>query len=161
MQNTRLDLADIRILDHLQDHARASNNELAEVAHLSPSQCHRRVKRLEGQGIIKGYQALLDPAMVGMEITIFVNISLDAHGPNPAQTFIDAIRDVPEVLECYSVTGDTDYLIKATLPSLNAMSQFLMHRLVQVPGVGSIKTSVVVEEIQRKSKLALESLALR
>lgn len=156
MHKIALDSADIRILKHLQQHARASNNELAEVAHLSPSQCHRRVKRLEEQGIIVGYRTMLNPAAVGIQLTIFIAVSLDAHGHDPAQSFIDAISDVPEVLECYSVTGDTDYLIKACLPDLAAMSQFLMHGLIQLPGVSSIKTSVVVDEIVRRFDLPLK-----
>jgi len=147
MQNPALDAADIRILAHLQRHAKASNHDLAEVAFLSPSQCHRRVKRMESLGIIRGYRVDIDPVALGQEITIFVNVSLDAHGPNPAQRFSEAIREVPEVIECYSLTGETDYLIKARLSNLKAMSEFLMHRLMSVPGVGSIKTSVVVQEI--------------
>lgn len=148
MHDRALDAADLRILAHLQGNAKASNQELAEVAFLSPSQCHRRVKRLESLNIIRGYSARIDPQALGLEITIFVNVSLDAHGPNPAQRFSEAISQVPEVIECYSLTGETDYLIKARLSSLKAMSEFLMHRLMAVPGVGSIKTSVVVEEIE-------------
>ncbi|WP_428608138.1 Lrp/AsnC family transcriptional regulator [Sedimenticola sp.] len=151
MQYSPLDVADLRILAHLQNHAKASNQELAEVAFLSPSQCHRRVKRLEALNIIRGYTAQIDPQALGLEITIFVNVfnvSLDTHGSNPALRFSDAIKTVPEVIECYSLTGETDYLIKARLPNLKAISEFLMHRLMSVPGVGSIKTSVVVEEIE-------------
>ncbi|MCW9034698.1 MAG: Lrp/AsnC family transcriptional regulator [Rhodospirillales bacterium] len=155
MQKPELDAADLRILAHLQENARASNNELAEIAFLSPSQCHRRVKRLEGMGVIKGYVTLIDPNAVGMDISIFVSVSLDAHGVNPAQTFIDAIKDVPEVLECYSVTGETDYLLKVCLPDLKAMSEFLMHRLVEMQGVGSVKTSVIVDEIQHSTAIPL------
>ena len=157
MQNSALDAADLRILAHLQQDAKASNHALAEVAFLSPSQCHRRVKRLESLGIIRGYSVDIDPVALGLEITIFVNVSLDAHGPNPAQRFSEAIREVPEVIECYSLTGETDYLIKARLSNLKALSGFLMHRLMSVPGVGSIKTSVVVEEIPCAASLATGS----
>lgn len=154
MQQVALDQADMRILAHLQDNARASNNELAEVACLSASQCHRRVKRMEELGVIKGYTTIINPEAIGLAITLFVNVSMDAHGPNPAQRFIEAIKEVPEVIECYSVTGETDYLIKARLPDLGSMSDFLMHRLMDVPGVASIKTSVVVEEIGCSDQLA-------
>ena len=150
-----LDAADMRILALLQQNARASNAELAEVAFLSPSQCHRRVKRLEEVGVIKDYVTLVDPEAVGMGITIYVAVSMDAHGKNPAQKFIDAIKEVPEVQECYSLTGETDYLLRVCLPDLKAMSELLMHRLMQVPGVGSIKTSVVVEEILRNTAVPL------
>ena len=158
MHNKRLDAADVRILVHLLKNAKASNHELAEVAFLSPSQCHRRVKRLEALQIIRGYTVQLDPQALGQEITLFVNVSLDAHGPNPALRFSEAIREVPEVVECYSLTGETDYLIKARLPNLKAMSEFLMHRLMSVPGVGSIKTSVVVDEIECLPTLPTELL---
>ncbi|MCW8889477.1 MAG: Lrp/AsnC family transcriptional regulator [Sedimenticola sp.] len=158
MHNKQLDTADIRILAHLMNNAKASNHELAEVAFLSPSQCHRRVKRLEALKIIQGYTVQLNPQALGQEITLFVNVSLDAHGPNPALRFSEAIREVPEVVECYSLTGETDYLIKARLPHLKAMSEFLMHRLMSVPGVGSIKTSVVVDEIACQPTLPAELL---
>ncbi|MCW8945686.1 MAG: Lrp/AsnC family transcriptional regulator [Sedimenticola sp.] len=158
MHDKRLDTADIRILAHLLTNAKSSNHELAEVAFLSPSQCHRRVKRLESLQIIRGYTVLLDSHALGQEITLFVNVSLDAHGPNPALHFSEAIREVPEVVECYSLTGETDYLIKARLPHLKAMSEFLMHRLMSVPGVGSIKTSVVVDEIECQPKLPSDLL---
>lgn len=156
MHNPALDAADLRILAHLQRNAKASNHDLAEVAFLSPSQCHRRVKRMESLGIIRGYSVDIDPVALGQEITIFVNVSLDAHGPNPAQRFSEAIGEVPEVIECYSLTGETDYLIKARLSNLKAMSEFLMHRLMSVPGVGSIKTSVVVQEIPCNGGVGLE-----
>jgi len=158
MQSDTFDSADIRILSHLQMNAKASNNELAEIAFLSASQCHRRVKRLEELGVIEGYSARINAKAIGLGITIFVNVSLDAHGPHPAQSFTESIRDVPEVIECYSVTGETDYLIKARLANLDAMSEFLMHRLMQVTGVGSIKTSVVVEEIQNNHGLPLQQM---
>ena len=160
MQHKPIDATDMRILAHLQKDARASNNELAEVAYLSPSQCHRRVKRMEELGVIQGYSVDIDPQALGMEICIFVNVSLDAHGPNPAQHFSESIQEVPEVCECYSVTGETDYLIKARLPNLKAMSEFLMHRLMQVPGVGSIKTSVVVEEMTCAKEAGLTTHSL-
>jgi len=150
-----LDAADLRILALLQQNARASNAELAEVAFLSPSQCHRRVKRLEEIGIIKDYVTVIDAEAVGMGITIYIGVSMDAHGKNPAQKFIDAIKEVPEVMECYSLTGETDYLLRVCLPDLKSMSELLMHRLMQVPGVGSIKTSVVVEEILRSTAVPL------
>lgn len=158
MQPEPFDAADIRILSHLQTDAKASNQELAEVAFLSASQCHRRVKRLEELGVIEGYSARINPKAVGLGITIFVNVSLDAHGSDPAKRFTESIRGVPEVIECYSVTGETDYLIKARLANLDAMSEFLMHRLMQVDGVGSIKTSVVVEEIRKSYDVPLSQL---
>ena len=119
------------------------------------------MKRLEQIGVIRGYVALIDGEAVGMGITIYVAVSMDAHGKNPAQKFIDAIKEVPEVQECYSLTGETDYLLRVCLPDLKAMSELLMHRLMQVPGVGSIKTSVVVEEILRSSALPLTKEKLR
>lgn len=155
MQGMALDPADVRILAYLQAHGRASNAELADVAFLSASQCHRRVKRLESEGIIRGYRAELDPASVGLDISAFVHVSLSAHGESPATAFVDALDDLPEVLECYSLAGDTDYLLKVVMPNLQAFSDFLMHTLMPMPGIGSVKSYVVLEEIRREGALPL------
>jgi Lrp/AsnC family transcriptional regulator, leucine-responsive regulatory protein len=155
MHEIALDAADIKLIQHLQSNARASNAELAEIALLSPSQCHRRVRRLETLGVIKGYTAEIDAAAVGLDISAFVHVSLGSHGGNPAQAFVEAIADIPEIMECYSLTGDTDYLLRVVMPSLAAFSDFLMHRLIALPFIGSVKSYIVLEEVRRLRALPL------
>ncbi|MDP6427241.1 MAG: Lrp/AsnC family transcriptional regulator [Rhodospirillales bacterium] len=153
-----LDAADIRIASHLQTNARASNAELAETVHLSPSQCHRRVKRLEELGVIAGYRAELDRHALGLGIFAFVQVSLATHAKNPTKAFEDAIADFPQILECYSLTGDTDYLMRVAFPDLDAFSEFLMERIITLPMVGSVKSSIVLDEVRRGSGLPLHHL---
>lgn len=154
-----IDAADIKILDYLQKNARASNNELAEIALLSASQCHRRVKKLEKAGIIKGYVAEVDPQSVGLEINAFVHVTLGTHGENPAKSFIAAINQIQEIQECYSLTGDTDYLLRVAMPNLPAFSDFLMHKLMPLPMIGSFKSNIVLEEVRKRQRLPLGHLA--
>ena len=159
MQGMALDAADVRILNHLQTHGRASNAELAEIAFLSASQCHRRVKRLEAEGIINGYRAEVDPAAVGLDISAFIHVSLSAHGENPAIAFVEAVESLPAVTECYSLAGDTDYLLRVAMPTLQAFSEFLMNELIPLPGIGSVKSYVVLEEIRRSRALPIAEIS--
>ncbi len=159
MHNLEFDAVDLKILDHLQKNARASNNDLANIAILSASQCHRRVKRLEKIGVIKGYSAEIDPLQVGLEINAFVHVTLGTHGENPAKSFIAAIEQIQEIQECYSLTGDTDYLLRVAMPSLPAFSDFLMHKLMPLPMIGSFKSNIVLEEVRKRHRLPLGHLA--
>ncbi len=159
MQNIDIDAADLKILGHLQKNAKASNNELADIALLSPSQCHRRVKRLEKMGIIKGYVAEIDPLSVGLEIIAFVHVTLGTSGENPAKSFVAAIDQISEIQECYSLTGDTDYLLRVSMPSLPAFADFLMHKLMPLTMIGNFTSNIVLEEICKRHRLPLEHLA--
>ncbi len=153
-----LDAADIKILNHLQVNARASNAELSEIALLSVSQCHRRVKRLENAKIIRGYSAELDAARVGLDINAFVHVTLGSHEENRVQAFVDAIELIDEIQECYSVTGDADYILRVSMPNLAIFSDFMMHQLMPLPMVGNVKSYIVLENVRDSNRLPLGHL---
>lgn len=158
LHQLEFDAADVKILGHLQINAKASNAELAEIAHLSASQCHRRVKRLEEIGVIESYGAKLNAGALKLDIHGFIQITLGTHGENPAKAFEKAVESMPEVLECYSLTGDTDYLIRVSMPNLQAFSDFLMHQLMPLPFIQNVKSSLVLEEVRRRGDLPLGHL---
>ncbi len=143
-----LDRTDRRILSHLQSHGRASNLELAEAARLSPAQSLRRHRRLEERGFIAGYEARLVPAALGLTVVAFVHVSMERGHIRDLPRFKALIGDMAEVQECYSVTGDYDYVIKVVTRDLKALSGFLMDRLMRLPGVTGVRSSVCLDEIK-------------
>lgn len=143
-----LDRIDLRILGHLQSHGRATNLELAEVAHLSPAQCNRRHRRLEEQGYVQRYEARLDAARLGLGVTAFVHVTMERGHMKEVEKFRVAIRRTPEVLECHAVTGDFDYVLKVVTPDLKALSEFLLKTLAQLPGVNAVRSSVCLDEVK-------------
>ena len=153
-----LDAADVKILNHLQTNARASNADLAEAANLSASQCYRRVKRLEDSQIIKGYSAEIDGARVGLDINAFVHVTLGSHEENRVKAFVDAIEHIEEIQECYSVTGDADYILRVSMPNLAIFSDFMMHQLMPLPMVGNVKSYIIMENLRKSIRLPLGHL---
>jgi Lrp/AsnC family leucine-responsive transcriptional regulator len=143
------------MLRHLQAHGRASNLELAEVAQLSPAQSHRRHRRLEELGFISRYEARLNPERLGLSVVAFIHVAMEKGHIREVRKFIDVIADLPEILECYSVTGDFDYVIKVVAQDLSALSRFLMETLMRLPGVNSVRSSVCLDEIKCTSALPL------
>ena len=155
MYDLDFDRIDRKILGFLQDHGRASNLELAEAASLSPAQSHRRHRRLEEQGFIAGYETRLNAARIGLNVVAFIHVAMEKGHIRDLKSFTDAIVDLPEVLECYSVTGDFDYVIKVVARDLKSLSQFLMDKLMRLPGVNSVRSSVCLDEIKCTSALPL------
>lgn len=155
MQKIELDPIDRKMLRHLQAHGRASNLELAEVAQLSPAQSHRRHRRLEELGFISRYEARLNPERLGLSVVAFIHVAMEKGHIREVRKFIDVIADLPEILECYSVTGDFDYVIKVVAQDLSALSRFLMETLMRLPGVNSVRSSVCLDEIKCTSALPL------
>ena len=155
MQDLELDRIDLRILDHLQRDGRATNLELAQTAGLSPAQAHRRHRRLEEQGVIARYEARLVPARLGLSVVAFIHVAMEKGHLRELPRFQDLIADIPEVLECYSVTGDFDYVIKVIARDLKSLSQLLMDRLMRLPGVDSVRSSVCLDEIKCTGALPL------
>jgi DNA-binding Lrp family transcriptional regulator len=150
-----LDRIDRKILAFLQDHGRASNLELAEAAGLSPAQCHRRHRRLEEEGFIARYETRLNPARVNLNVVAFVHVAMEKGHIRDLSKFTDVLVGLPEILECYSVTGDFDYVVKVIARDLKALSQFLMEKLMRLPGVSSVRSSVCLDEIKCTSALPL------
>jgi Lrp/AsnC family leucine-responsive transcriptional regulator len=150
-----MDQIDRKILDYLQQNGRASNLELAEVAKLSAAQCHRRHKRLETAGFIMRYETRLDPERLGLFVIAFVHVSMEKGHIHNLPTFKTTILDVPQILECYSVTGDFDYVLKVIAPDLKALSDFLMEKLMRIPGVNGVRSSVCLDELKSTNALPL------
>ncbi|MCB2006557.1 MAG: Lrp/AsnC family transcriptional regulator [Burkholderiaceae bacterium] len=155
MQTIELDRTDLRMLAFLQLHGRASNLELAEAVNLSTSQCHRRHRRLEEIGVITGYETRLDANQLGLGVTAFVHVSMEKGHMANLRKFTDAIRALPEVLECFSVTGDFDYVLKVMARDLKALSQFLMDTLMTLPSVDNVRSSVCLDRIKSTGALPL------
>ena len=119
-----LDGIDYRILARLQDNARISNSDLAREIGLSPSPCLRRVRDLENSGAIKGYAALLEPAVVGLPVSVFVQVTLERQVETALEDFERTVLARPEVMECYLMTGDADYLMRIVVADVRGMSNF-------------------------------------
>ena len=153
-----IDRYDRILLKALQENGRASNVELSEQANLSPPQCYRRVRRLEADGIIRGYAAQVAPAAIGLGVVAFVSLTLDREQFKQVRQLEKAIRQFPEILECYTISGDFDYLLKVVATDLKSFSNFLTDRLMQVPGVSGVRSMVCLEEIKPPGSLPLNHL---
>lgn len=148
-----LDEIDRRILDELQVDGRISNQDLSERVGLSPSPCLRRLRQLESEGIISRYVALVEPAAVGLGVTAFVRIRLDAQDDRHLDLFETAVADFPEVMECYLMTGEADYQLRVLVGSLGEFEDFLRHRLTRIPGVAQVTTSFALRPVVYKTAL--------
>jgi Lrp/AsnC family leucine-responsive transcriptional regulator len=155
LQNVEFDRIDLKLLSFLQEHGRASNLELAQAISLSPSQCHRRHRRLEQLGVITRYETRLHAGALGLGVVAFVHVAMEkGHIPN-LHKFTGAICVLPQVLECFSVTGDFDYVLKVVARDLKSLSQFLMDTLMGLPGVSNVRSSVCLDEIKSTGSLPL------
>ncbi|QHE84257.1 Lrp/AsnC ligand binding domain-containing protein [Hydrogenophaga sp. BPS33] len=150
-----LDRIDWRILQNLQDDGRMSNLKLAEAVALSPTAVLARVQRLTRDGFIEGYEARLNPRLIGVGMLVFVEVLLDRTTPNVFDQFRAAVQVHPEILECHMVAGGFDYLIKTRVADMNAYRLFAGTVLWQLPGVRETRTYAVMEEVKNSTKLPL------
>ncbi len=149
-----IDAFDRAILQRLQEDGRISNQDLAASVNLSPSPCLRRVRRLEEEGIITGYTALLNARKLGLTLTAFLHISMDRHTPERFGNFEAAIADFPEVLECHLVTGqDADYLLKVVVEDMDGYQHFLLDKITRIEGVSGVHSSFVLKSPQERTAL--------
>jgi len=149
-----LDAIDRRILERLQQDGRLSNADLAEKVGLSSSPCWRRVKALEEAGVIKGYAALLDAKTVGLSVNVFVSVSLSTQNEKSLQAFERAAAARPEVMECYLMTGDSDYLLRIVVPDLEAYERFVMD-FTKIAGIAQIRSSFALRTVKQGAALPL------
>jgi Lrp/AsnC family leucine-responsive transcriptional regulator len=153
----KLDRIDKKILTLMQGNARISNLELAEKVGLSATPCSRRVKRLEESGIIDKHVTLLKPAVLGLNLTAMIGISMDRHTPDRFDRFEQAISALPEVLECLIVTGQSaDFLLKVVVRDMQHYEKFLLGHLTKLEGVTGVHSSFVLREVVKKTELPLE-----
>jgi len=151
---TDLDVFDLRLLSALQRDGRAPNAALAETVGLSASQVSRRLARLEADGVIATYAALLKPDAVGLSVLAFSSVSLERQA-EAMDGFEAAVLRFPEILECYSVTGEQDFVLRIVARDLKAFADFLSDRLLRVPGVRSVRSSIVLHTIKQTTALPL------
>ncbi|KQP15275.1 Lrp/AsnC family transcriptional regulator [Pseudorhodoferax sp. Leaf265] len=152
-----LDATDLRILDQLQRDGALSNVELARRVHLSPSPCLARVKALQAAGIITGYVALADPARLGLGLNVFISISLTRQSKEALADFEHRIALHDEVMECYLMTGDSDYLIRVAVADIAALERFILEQLTPIPGIEKIRSSFALKQVRYKTALPLPS----
>jgi DNA-binding Lrp family transcriptional regulator len=150
-----LDRIDVAILDHLQRDGRATTVDLSERVGLSPSPCHRRQKILEEAGIIRSYVALLDQERVGLPVNVFVTVELATHSEDNLLRFEAAVGDCPEVMECYEMTGTSDYLLRVVCADLVSYEQFMRSRLARIEGVRAIRTAFALKRVIYRTNLPL------
>ena len=159
MQTVTLDRYDLSLLDALQRNGQATNATLGEAVHLSASQISRRVQRLADSGLIAGYAALLDPEAVGLGVTAFAHVVLEHHGLAQSEAFENAAAALPEVIECFSVSGDADYLLRIVASDLPAFSELMMKRVLRLPGVAHIKSNIALQKVKQTHVLPLDHIA--
>jgi len=151
----RLDRTDIAILNQLQQNARITNAELARAVNLSPTPCFNRVRALEKLGLIKQQVTLLNPEPLGLRINVFIQVSLEKQVEDALRRFEQAIDKRPEVMECYLMTGDADYLLRVVVPSMPALERFILDQLTKIPGVSNIRSSFALKQVRYRTALPL------
>jgi DNA-binding Lrp family transcriptional regulator len=150
-----MDDFDVKLLRALQDDGRLTNNELAERVGLSASQCSRRRSALEEAGIIDSYHALLSTEALGLDVIVFVQVTLATHSPDNSKRFLELIDDLEEVQEAYSLTGEADYLIKMAVPDLKALSRILNDVFLPHDSVAHVRSSIVLDRLKQTTRLPL------
>ena len=149
------DTTDLRILAELQTNGALSNVELARRVHLSPSPCLARVKALEHNGVIDRYVALANAAALGLGLNVFISISLKEQSKAALAEFEQRIAEHDEVMECYLMTGDSDYLMRVALPDIAALEKFILEQLTPISGIEKIRSSFALKQVRYKTALPL------
>jgi DNA-binding Lrp family transcriptional regulator len=157
MPELQPDSIDWKILGLLQADARMANVELAKAVGLSPSPCLTRVRALEEAGYISRYVTLLDALRVGLKVSVFIQVTLERQIESALERFENAIRARPEVMECYLMTGDADYLIRVVVADIQ--EEFILKFLTKLPGVGNIKSSFALKQVKYQTALPLPVVA--
>ncbi len=151
-----LDATDLRILRELQADASLSNVELSRRVHLSPSPCLARVKALQASGLIRQYVALLDAKQLGLALNVFISISLKQQSREALEAFEASVCAHDEVMECYLMTGDADYLLRIAVPDIAALERFILENLTPIPQVEKIRSSFALKQVRYKTALPLQ-----
>lgn len=146
--SAKIDATDRKILRELQANARLTNQELSEKVGLSPSPCLRRLRRLESEGIITGYSVTLDDEKLGLAVAIFMSVKLERQIDSALVAFETEIKKHPEVVDCWLMTGDNDYLLRVLTPGLKEYETFLTGTLTKIPGIASIQSSVSLRRVK-------------
>ncbi|MEM7317918.1 MAG: Lrp/AsnC family transcriptional regulator [Pseudomonadota bacterium] len=149
----KLDEIDKKILAALQKSGRMSNGDLSDIVHLSPSACHRRVQRMESDGYIRNYVALLDPRKLGVPTTVFVEITLQAQADEVLDAFERAVKRIPDVLECHLMAGTADYILKVVAEDTEDFARIHRQYLARLPGVAQMQSSFALRTVFKTTAL--------
>lgn len=153
-----LDAVDRRIIAALQADGRLSNVDLADKVGLSPSPCLRRVNRLEREGYIESYRAVLGRRAIGLGLSVFIGVKIDGHGDDRATTFEREAVAFPEVVACHMVAGDADYLLEVAVPDLDHYQRFLVDKLLELPLVREVRSNIAIQTLKAGAPLPLGHL---
>ncbi|HDR9872841.1 TPA: Lrp/AsnC family transcriptional regulator [Burkholderia cenocepacia] len=151
----RLDRIDVAILNQLQKNARITNAELAKIVNLSTTPCFNRVKTIENLGLIKQQVTLLNPELLGLNLNVFISVSLERQVEDALKIFEEAISTRPEVMECYLMTGDADYLLRVVVPDTKSLERFILNHLTKIKGISNIRSSFSLKQVRYKTDLPL------
>lgn len=152
----KLTAGEARLLDILQQDGRITNQELAERAGMSASPCWRRVQALQDSGVIRRYVALVDPAKIGLDIIAWATVQLQCYKEDEVRRFEESVAGVPEIVECYSVMGEAEYVLKILVPDAQAYDRFLREFLFKVPGLVRVRSSLALREVKYTTALPLQ-----
>lgn len=158
MPKPALDAIDHRIIAALQADGRLANTDLADRVGLSPSPCLRRVKRLEKDGYIEAYRAVLRRDRVGLGFSVFLGVKIDGHANARALAFEKAVVAMPEVIACHLVSGDADYLLEIAVPDLDHYRRFLVDKLLELPIVREVRSNIAIQTVKAGAPLPLDHL---
>ena len=150
-----LDRLDIKILEELQNDGSMSNLELSKRVNLSPSPCLMRVRALKDEGVIRNYVALTDPKKLGLGLNVFISISLKEQSKEALAEFEKRIAEHDEVMECYLMTGDSDYLIRVAIADMPSLEKFILEQLTPIAGIEKIRSSFALKQVRYKTALPL------
>ena len=159
MPDLALDAIDRRIIAALQADGRLTNVELAGRVGLSPSPCLRRVKRLEREGYIEAYRAVLQRGRIGLGLTVFVGVKIADHANDRAEAFQEAIVAMPEIVACHLVAGDVDYLLEVVVPDLEHYQRYLVGKLLGLPIIREVRSAIAIQTLKAGAPLPLDHLA--
>ncbi|EFE93593.1 Lrp/AsnC family transcriptional regulator [Serratia odorifera] len=148
MNKSSLEPAEIKILDALQQDARVTNQTLADQIGMSASPCWRKVRKLEDDAVIQGYRAVLDRRKIGLGVMVFIRVSIDSHSAAEALKFEQQVSDLDDVVACYSIGGDADFLLQVVARDLDTYAEFAMSVIRRLPGIKEMQSMFVLKEIK-------------
>lgn len=155
MKQVELDSFDRKILHRLQQDGRISNQQLADQVGLSPAACWRRVRALEEQGVIEGYSAQLNAEVMGQALSVFVLVSLQRHNIDSTAEFEQQVMTYPEVLQCFAVTGNADFVLRVVIPDMRSYDRFLNEKIFTLQGIAQVHSNFALREIKNTQHLPL------
>ncbi len=154
-----LDTFDLKILHELQQNAELSMQELGDRVGLSHTPCWRRVKRLENDGVIRKRVTLLDANSLHLAVNVFVHVTLRNHQENGLTLFEESVRDIPEIVECYTVSGDRDFLLRVVVADVSSYEQLLKHSLINLPGVDNLSSTFALRQVKYTTEYPLSAMS--